>query len=303
MIKKYKIVFTLTVALLLSLPLVGCASGIPQEQHDSVKAQLAAALAQVTRLQDEIVGLQDEIKGLEAQHKDVDAELKEAQAQVAELQSQISDLQEKYELVGETPAETAEKIVSYYHETHTYSIQDFYVCSDMASDVWNMLAAQGINAVIQIGNIENGAVEITSCDHAWVLAEVVPGEYLALETTGGQVVPKGENPLYYQGWSFVNPRDFKQYQQLRREYNIIVGIINWLVLKNEDNYNAYKELVEEYNSKYAGKPVSTDSQVQQARISEKEDRCQQMVDLIQEQKTAAENIYAEMEGLAAVLKL
>jgi len=300
--KKNKIVFALTAALLLLLLLAGC-GGVPQEQHDSVKAQLVAALAQVARLQDEIVGLQDEIKGLEVQHKDADAELKEALVQVAGLQSQISDLQEKYELVGNTPAETVEKIVRYYHETHTYSIQDFYVCSDMASDVWNMLAAQGINAVIQIGNIENRAAEITSCDHAWVLAEVAPGEYLALETTGGQVVLKSENPLYYQGWSFVNPRDFKQYQQLRREYNIIVGIINWLVLENEDNYNAYKELVEEYNSKYAGKPVSTESQVQQALISEKEDRCQQMVDLIQEQKTEAENIYAEMEGLATVINL
>ncbi|GAH82550.1 unnamed protein product, partial [marine sediment metagenome] len=110
----------------------------------------------------------------------VNAQLKASEAQVAELQSEIRDLKEQYEIVGETPTETAEKIVKHYHETHIYSKYDFFVCSDMALDVWDMLKAQGINALIQIGNVETGAKDITEADHAWVLAETSPGQYLAL---------------------------------------------------------------------------------------------------------------------------
>jgi flagellar basal body-associated protein FliL len=44
----------------------------------------------------------------------------------------------------------ANEIVANYHKTHTYSLNDFYICADMASDVWDMLKTQGINAKIQI---------------------------------------------------------------------------------------------------------------------------------------------------------
>ncbi|MFC1990544.1 hypothetical protein ACFLU9_00125 [Chloroflexota bacterium] len=284
---------------------MGCAGGVPQQQYDSVNAQLRDSQAQVSELQ-------SEVRELENQKASVSAELEASQEEVVRLQGQIGGLKEHYELVGKTPAETAENIVRYYHETHTYSIQDFYVCSDMAADVWNMLKAQGIGALIQIGNVKTGVSKITDCDHAWVLAEVSSGDYLALETTGGSVIQKGENALYYKGWSFNNPKDLKRYQELRREYNIRVDIINQLVsaanevfAEHEKEYDYYKELVDEFNTKYAGHPVSTESKVHEARIEaqlamaeEKEDRYKQLGELIKQQKEEAAKMEAEWSLLA-----
>src|SRR5438093_12376543 len=80
------------------------------------------------------------------------------------------------------------QIVSNYHRTHTYIGKDIFVCGDMASDVWNMVQTKGINAKILIGNVERSISSPLEVNHAWVLAEVSPGSWLALETTGGFVV-------------------------------------------------------------------------------------------------------------------
>ena len=199
--KKYKLALVLTTAvILLSFLLAGCSSGIPQAQYEPVAAQLVKAKEQVARLQ-------DEVKGLTAQKDAANAELKTAQAKIAELQGQVGGLKEQATLTGATPAETAAKIVRNYHETHVYSTYDLFVCSDMASEVWNMLKAQGISAIIAVGNKDTAIADIIQSNHAWVLAEVAPGEYLALETTGGYVVPRSQNTLYYRGWSFNSPAD------------------------------------------------------------------------------------------------
>ncbi len=98
----------------------------------------------------------------------------------------------------------------------------------MATDVWDMLKAQGINARIKIGNVKVEAENITAADHAWVLAEVSPAKYLALETTGGYAVWGEDNPLYYKGWSFDNPKEYKRFVELRQEYNIRVSLVKEL---------------------------------------------------------------------------
>ena len=272
---KIKVVLVLTItAVLLSCLFVGC--GVSQEEYDRVNAQFTAS-----------------------------------QAQIAELQNEISDLKDRYEIVGETPAETAENIVKRYHETHIYSEYDFFVCSDMALDVWDMLKAQGINTLIKIGNVKTGAKVITEADHAWVLAETTPGKYLALETTGGYAVWKADNPLYYEGWSFDNPKEYKRYVELREEYNIRVSIINQMTNKSQESYDEYKRefdyyqgLVDEFNKKYAGRRVSSQAQIcedkietQLAIVKEKEGRCSQLTDLTNEQQQNLENIVSEMRGL------
>jgi len=248
---KIKTTLIITAVVLLLGLLSGCSSGIPQEEYDRVKAQLESSQSKVSELQAgesqagelqaEVQKLQNETKGLKerselirAQLEDSQAGLEASKAQVTKLQSEIGGLKERYELVGETPAETAENIVKQCHETHAYSTVDFYVCSDMASDVWNMLQAQGIDAMIQIGSLDTTIADINQCNHAWVLAEVSPGEYLALEATGGYVVPKGENELYYKGWSFDNPKDFKRYSELRREYNIMVDVISMTLAEAQE---------------------------------------------------------------------
>ena len=288
--------------------MAGCI-GVPQEQYDSVRAQLEASQAQSAELQTQ---LQNEIEVLKEQNETVKAQLGDAQAEITKLRGDIGGLKDQYDIVGATPAETAKKIVKHYHETHVYSELDFYVCADMALDVWNMLKAQGINAVVMIGGVKTGIVDITDSDHAWVMAEVSPGNYLALETTRGIVAPKEDNGLYYKGWAFDSPKEYKRYRELRKEWNLRVDIINqWtsrakeIYAEYEKEYDNYNELVDEFNSQYVGRPVSVESlryeidiQAQFAVAREKEGRYDQLSELIDSQQEVMENLAAEMRGFA-----
>ena len=277
------------IVVLLSSLLTAC--GVPQEELQNIIAQL---------------------KTSQAEQQNTDAELKAAQAQVAELQGEIKKLNAQYEIVGRTPAETAQNIVKRYHDTHVYSKYDFYVCSDMAMDVWNMLKAQQIEAVIQVGSIEKSVSTITEVDHAWVLAKISPDGYLALEATGGYAVPEQENGLYYKGWSFGSPREYKRYIEIRQEYNIRVGIIEQLNEKAKTTYKEYEkeyayytELVDEFNTKYVGGAVSSASKAHKEKIDTqlalakaKEGQYSQLSEIIKEQRQELEKIAADMRGLA-----
>jgi outer membrane murein-binding lipoprotein Lpp len=272
-----KVLLALTMAVfLLSFLLAGCQSGISPEQYEGIAHQLVKAKEEITRLQ-------DEAQDLLAQKQAVEADLQIAQVKISELQAQVGGLKEQYELVGETPADTARNIVRYYHETHVYSTYDYYVCSDMASDVWNMLKAQGIGAIIVVGDTEKAIGDIVQSNHAWVLAEVAPGQYLALATTGGFVVPKNENALYYQGWSFDTPKELKRYNELIREYNIRVCIHNEIAAED-------REVVDEHNQ--------ATSQSTAGRLKAVHDK---LMELIEQQETELNNIKSEITGLATQL--
>jgi hypothetical protein len=225
---------TLTIVFLL---LSGCQSaGISQAQYDQVTAQLADFQAKLNTAQSDLTRAQ-------ADKAAVDAQFKSAQAQITALQNQVSQTS----LIGATPAETAAKIVKNYHDTHVYSAYDLFVCSDMASEVWNMLKAQNISAVVVVGNKDVGISDILLSNHAWVLASVGANDYLALETTGGYAVKKTEKPLYYVGWSFSSPADLKSYNDWIKEYNVRVGFRNQLnneANKAISNTALYNKLVE-----------------------------------------------------------
>ena len=88
-------------------------------------------------------------------------------------------------------------LVKVYHATHTYSKKNFFVCADMAMDVWNMIETKGINARIAVGNVNKAQANWKEYNHAWVVAEVSPGRWVALEITRGTVVRGNENKNYY----------------------------------------------------------------------------------------------------------
>jgi CheY-like chemotaxis protein len=121
-------------------------------------------------------------------------------------------------LQREKNAGIVREIAEGYHNTHTYlGVQtgqsgDIYVCLDMAKDVWNMIKTRGINAALVVGNVNRTITTIEDINHAWVLAEVGPMDWLAIETTGGYVVTKEENPLYYTGMQFDTPADMMEYR-------------------------------------------------------------------------------------------
>jgi cell division protein FtsB len=240
---KKTIFFTLvTIILLLLLVFTGCQSGgVSQADYDSVMSQLTDAQSQLSAAQDDLTTLQTTKAAVDTQLEDAQAEITALEAQVDALEAQVNALKAQYELTGDTPAETAAKIVKYYRETHVYSSYDLFICSDMAAEVWNMLKAVGISSIIVVGNIDTTISDILQSNHAWVLAEVTPGQYLALETTGGYAVSESENPLYYRGWAFDSPAELKSYNDYVKEYNTRVGFRNLLNTEVNEAISLYND--------------------------------------------------------------
>jgi len=111
-------------------------------------------------------------------------------------------------------------IVETYYKSHTYSKTDMYACAQMSQDVWDMVKTKGITAVIYIGNVDNDISTITDSNHAWVMAEVSPDRWIAMETTGGFLVCADNevcsvnNDRYYHGYKFSNPKELQAYMDI-----------------------------------------------------------------------------------------
>lgn len=226
---KKALMIIISLTLLLSIVLTGCSSGVSQADYDALLAQLADARTQLNDLQADLSEVNDAKAASEAA----------LQNQIDELSRQMEDLKVRYEWIGLSTAEIAEKIVQNYNATHVYSQIDLFVCSDMASEVWNMLKAKGIASVIVIGNKDMPITDIMQSNHAWVLADIGDGQKLALETTGGFSVSRDKNPLYYRGWTFASPSDLKKNNDLRKEHDLRVGFRNLLAAEVNNAMNLY----------------------------------------------------------------
>ena len=155
------------------------------------------------------------------------------------------------------------KIVEDYHKIHTYSLYDYFVCADMAQDVWNIVDTQGMRAVLVAGNIQNPNADWKDYNHAWVLVEAAPHQWVALETTGGFLVYKKDNPNYYRGIFFENPKDLKTNMDLIRDHNNEIGRFATIVSEYNAKVSAYnteldyyRSLSDSYNQKYAGQNLT-----------------------------------------------
>jgi len=155
------------------------------------------------------------------------------------------------------------QIVEDYHKIHTYSLDDYFVCADMALDVWNIVDTQGMRAVLATGNIKNPNADWKEYDHAWVLVEAAPRQWVALETTGGNLVFRNDNPNYYRGMFFENPKDLKTNMDLRRDYNseiersaAIVSKYNAKASEYNTAVEAYRAMEKSYNAKYVGQNLT-----------------------------------------------
>lgn len=199
-----------------------------------------------------------------------------------------------------------EQIATEYYRGHTYNENDIYDCDNMAQDVWNMLKAKGINARIAVGDFKignesrvegNKSVRVTqdsgnpglvstygySCKetgqlnssmidnltHAWVLAEVSPGNWLAIECTGGYVVRSEEDAKYYSGLTFSNPRNYRSFLEL---YS------NWKkqIKDYENELSNYNKLRVRYDNANYSDQIATKKNIdtEEDRLREKEEAFQ-----------------------------
>lgn len=146
---------------------------------------------------------------------------------------------QRLDVEHESKISLLENIIQDYHKTHTYSKIDLFVCTDTSIDVWNLIKTEGINAQICVGNINKNLSQsdfFKEMNHAWVLAETKPFTWLALETTGGFLVWGDENDLYYNGYCFDNPLEFKKFISLRDDYFETCEEANILIIEWNENY-------------------------------------------------------------------
>ena len=135
-----------------------------------------------------------------------------------------------------------EEILDEYHENHVYMSDNIFDCDNMAQDVWNIFKAKGINSKLVLGNVDHfGPLTLDDCNHVWLLVEVLPNEWLAVETTGGFVVYKEDNDKYYEGYYFSNPKNYRKFVDLYEDYTY-----QYADYKNEWEY--YNQLVKIYNN-------------------------------------------------------
>lgn len=142
------------------------------------------------------------------------------------------------EILEERNVRISEEIVKQYYETHVKNGSQMLECGDMACDVWELLENEGIHAKIMIGRLDREVANISEANHAWIVAEISPNTWLALDPTEGK---NATNPLYYSGWHFLTPADFRTYEQLLTQFN-----------DQSSKYGAerlkYQRMVEEYNN-------------------------------------------------------
>jgi hypothetical protein len=217
------------------------------------------------------------------------------------INGNISDPQD--EIQKDRNIQICEQIAAEYYGSHTYTEDEVYDCDNMAQDVWNMLKAKGINARIAVGDFQPGNASrieykrsapgtsesenyglinvyeysckdtgllnssmIDNLTHAWVLAEVSPCNWLAIECTGGYVVHREENGKYYSGLTFSNPKNYRNFLEL---YS------NWkMLIKDYENEHLYcKKLQDTYNkANYSDQAaVKKSIETEEDRLKEKEE--------------------------------
>lgn len=167
-----------------------------------------------------------------------------------------------------------------YYSTHTYSSYDFFVCADMAIDVWNLVKTKGIDAKICSGNIDKDISlssvndlksEINyfnSVNHAWVVAEIEPFEFVAVETTGGFLVfdetseeeNVTKNGFYYKSdLCFDSTSEFKKFLDVREDYI--------------ETCKKHIEMIDYWNENYVGEYLTSESSEYKGKMELKEEEC------------------------------
>jgi hypothetical protein len=158
-----------------------------------------------------------------------------------------------------------------YHKKHKYLKEDFFVCSDMAIEVWDIIKTAGVNARLMVGNVERDIVKhkstheyIAEMNHVWVMAEIAPKEWVPVEATAGIIVhPQiARFDFYHKGTFFDTPKRFKEFSESRRAL-----------------FQTCKEankMVSDYNNTYAGKPATREALESTGRAKQKLEDCKNL---------------------------
>jgi hypothetical protein len=207
--RKHVIIGIVALVLLMAAPLAGCQPGTATETTTTTATATVTDTAALEQLRTELDAANAELDTLRLQ--------------------------------GETKADTVARVAAYYHQTHTYTATDMFVCGDMAAELWNMLQTFGIDSIMVVGAVDVSITDILQSNHAWLLAEVEPETYLAVECTAGVTRNADQYPLYYRGWYYSNPETLKHYFDQVKEYNTRVAMINDVVAADQEAVALYNQ--------------------------------------------------------------
>ncbi|MGC9196036.1 MAG: hypothetical protein ACP5IL_11345 [Syntrophobacteraceae bacterium] len=182
-----------------------------------------------------------------------------------------------WDSIKSLPTYTRIRYILYnYHLQHTYVGNQFFVCVDMAMDVWDLLETAGIRARLMVGNVQTDITQadtvaryIATMNHAWVLVRVERSTWIPVETTGG-FIPQPQQwnfGLYNEGEMFENPGEFKDFVQSRMSMFKTCRQIG--------------PMQAAFNQSYAGKPVNGQGAEFTGRIMQKVSDCRDLVAKVQ----------------------
>jgi len=159
------------------------------------------------------------------------------------------------------------QIADEYHKNHTYSMDDYFVCVDMALELANTLKTRTFNPVVVTGNPKVDTAGMTplqmmaSFNHAWVMVEMAPGVYAAVEATGGFVADETQKDFeyYYQGLAFESPRQAK-------ETDVLIRTVN-------GDCDKARDLEKDWNARFAGRIATSQSMEEKGKLEAKAAEC------------------------------
>ncbi len=119
-------------------------------------------------------------------------------------------------------------VVAKFVASHKY-IPGEFVCVEFASGVWYELMQKGILAKVRVGGKDMNSI----ANHAWVMAEVSPGTWLAIEPQSGIVYPE-KDARYYQGFDFSDDYAVRRHNRLVHERLEALKLYNEAVKERDE---------------------------------------------------------------------
>jgi len=172
-----------------------------------------------------------------------------------------------------------------YSSTHYQSVESMsdigYSCLILA----DALKTEGFPAEIAIGNVKGTSDDIVRFDDAWIVINVEDNP-TAIDAQYNRIITEHENQLFYKGYSFSNPDDFREYTRLKNEHESLSNIIGIM----EDKYNKCIVLLTnmslEFDQEYGGKRATDQSLSERAKVHKKLGECQAFSDMLLSERQA-----------------
>jgi len=188
-----------------------------ETQLQTTEAQLKETEAQLTEAQTEVAQLGTQLEQTEAQLAQINLQLEQRGVKLFRLTKEYERLEttaemNKFFFYYVPPGEqkygllNLEECLSRWHwKEEAYKLHAFD-CSEMSAALERILENDGFHTVIVAGDSPDG----TDAKHAWLLVEVVSGEYMPVEATAFSIVYWGSP--YFDNY-FKYERQFETIQE------------------------------------------------------------------------------------------